>query len=196
MGLLSTLTLDGKEHEIGKEHEMADQDFVITPHNNGPYEVRGRVTIVTEGGRVLQSEKTEAWLCRCGQSVAKPLCDGTHAKVGFQSDLDAPSETTEGWDDACADSDVKEGDMKGVRVAGQPVVIGRVDGQLHAIGGTCTHQRALLEEGELYGRIVRCPLHDGGFDITTGRAVRLPATVPVPTFVVKVQGGRVLIARK
>ena len=174
---------------------MADQDFMIIPHNNGPYEVRGRATIVTEGGRVLQSEKTEAWLCRCGQSAAKPLCDGTHAKVGFQSDLDAPPETTEGWEDACADSDVKEGDMKGVRVAGQPVVIGRVDGQLHAIGGTCTHQRALLEEGELYGKIVRCPLHDSGFDITTGRAVRLPATVPVPTFAVKVQGGRVLIAR-
>ncbi len=174
---------------------MADKDLQIIPHNNGPYEVRGKVKIVTEGGKVLQSEETEAWLCRCGQSASKPLCDGTHQKVGFQSDLDAQS-TPEGWEDVCADADVKEGDIKGVRIAGQPVVIGRVGGRLHAIGGICTHQRALLEEGELDGKIVRCPLHDSGFDITTGEAVRLPATVSVPSLDVKVKGGRVLVARK
>jgi nitrite reductase/ring-hydroxylating ferredoxin subunit len=114
--------------------------------------------------------------------------------VGFQSDLDAPSVATKVWADTGADSDVKEGDIKGVRVAGQPVVVGRVDGRLYAIGGTCTHQKALLEDGELDGKVVRCPLHDSGFDITTGEAVRPPATVPVPTFDVKVEGGRVLVA--
>ena len=71
---------------------MSESELVIIPHNNGPYEVKGRVRIVTEGGRVLQSEQTEAWLCRCGQSVSKPFCDGTHQKVGFRSDLDAPSD--------------------------------------------------------------------------------------------------------
>jgi nitrite reductase/ring-hydroxylating ferredoxin subunit len=175
---------------------MADKEFMIIPHNNGPYEVRGRVKIVTEGGRLLQSEETEAWLCRCGQSASKPFCDGTHSKVGFQSDLDAPPKAAEGWEDACADSDVKEGDIKGVRIVGQPVVIGRVGGRLYAIGGTCTHQKALLEDGELDGKVVRCPLHDSGFDITTGQAVRLPATVPVPTFDVKVVNGRILVAGK
>jgi nitrite reductase/ring-hydroxylating ferredoxin subunit len=175
---------------------MAEKEFVIIPHNNGPYEVRAKVKIVTERGRILQSEETEAWLCRCGQSASKPFCDGTHTKVGFQSDLDAPSVATKVWEDTGADSDVKEGDIKGVRVAGQPVVVGRVDGRLYAIGGTCTHQKALLEDGELDGKVVRCPLHDSGFDITTGEAVRLPATVPVPTFDVKVEGGRVLVAPK
>jgi 3-phenylpropionate/trans-cinnamate dioxygenase ferredoxin component len=179
-----------------EEHEMAEKELVIIPHNNGPYEVRSKAKIITEGGRVLQSEETEAWLCRCGQSASKPFCDGTHTKVGFQSDLEVSPPSGGGWEDACADSDVKEGDIKGVRIAGQRVVVGRVSGRLYAIGGTCTHQKALLEEGELDGKIVRCPLHDSGFDITTGQAVRLPAVLAVPTFDLKVEGGRVLVARK
>lgn len=68
---------------------MVQKEFVIIPHNNGPYEIRGKAEIVTQGGRVLRSGATGVMLCRCGQSASKPFCDGTHAKVGFQSDLDA-----------------------------------------------------------------------------------------------------------
>jgi CDGSH-type Zn-finger protein len=28
-------------------------------------------------------------LCRCGHSQNKPFCDGTHARVGFQSEVEA-----------------------------------------------------------------------------------------------------------
>lgn len=63
---------------------------------NGPYVVEGSVplarqTIVTDeaGDSVdwLQGEAFEVGdsynLCRCGQSNAKPFCDGSHARVGF-----------------------------------------------------------------------------------------------------------------
>jgi CDGSH-type Zn-finger protein len=68
---------------------MSENEIVIIPHNNGPYEVPAGVKIITQGGRVLHSGARGSSLCRCGQSASKPFCDGTHAKVGFQSDLDA-----------------------------------------------------------------------------------------------------------
>jgi 3-phenylpropionate/trans-cinnamate dioxygenase ferredoxin subunit len=100
------------------------------------------------------------------------------------------------YEDVCADSEVEEGQIRGLRVAGEPVVVGRVGGRLYAIGGTCTHRTALLEEGGLHGKMVLCPLHDSAFDLTTGRPLCPPATRPVPTFAVKVEGGRVLVSRE
>lgn len=177
---------------------MAENDFIIIPHNDGPYEVRGKVTILSEGGRIIQQGETEAWLCRCGQSASKPFCDGTHSRIGFRSNLDAePEPAASGeWEDVCSEADVREHELTGVRVAGQPVVIGRVGGELHAIGGVCSHQKALLEDGELEEGAARCPLHASAFDLKTGRPTRPPATEPVPAFAVKVEQGRVLVATR
>lgn len=56
----------------------------ITPHENGPLEVSGQVSIVAPDGTVL-AETDKTFLCRCGQSGNKPFCDGTHKRVGWTS---------------------------------------------------------------------------------------------------------------
>ncbi|MBU6429137.1 MAG: CDGSH iron-sulfur domain-containing protein [Cyanobacteria bacterium REEB65] len=63
---------------------------IVCPHNNGPYEVTfaGPFQVVTDGGKALPVKGNKIWLCRCGQSKAKPFCDGTHKRVDFQSNLD------------------------------------------------------------------------------------------------------------
>ncbi len=58
---------------------------------DGPSYIKGVFKIVTEGGREIGSDGDEIWLCRCGQSAAKPFCDGSHKKVGFKSNLDQKS---------------------------------------------------------------------------------------------------------
>jgi CDGSH-type Zn-finger protein len=58
-------------------------DVTITPIDNGPYLVRGPVRIVDAKGDVFEVKKETVALCRCGGSVTKPFCDGTHSKVGF-----------------------------------------------------------------------------------------------------------------
>jgi CDGSH-type Zn-finger protein len=54
----------------------------ITIRNNGPYFVEGDFTLVDHEGNEVPIVKRA--LCRCGGSVIKPFCDGTHSKIGFQ----------------------------------------------------------------------------------------------------------------
>ncbi|MBM3218998.1 MAG: CDGSH iron-sulfur domain-containing protein [Candidatus Rokubacteria bacterium] len=58
----------------------------ITIRPNGPYVVEGEVELIdVDGNRIDTSDKPRTALCRCGSSVTKPYCDGTHNKVGFQA---------------------------------------------------------------------------------------------------------------
>ena len=59
----------------------------ITVRKNGPYRVEapeGSIEMVdAEGNKFDLTGKTAFSLCRCGGSINKPFCDGTHSKVGF-----------------------------------------------------------------------------------------------------------------
>jgi CDGSH-type Zn-finger protein len=62
----------------------------ITPTNNGPLRVEGDFEIVDTTGKAFGlGGRTAISLCRCGHSNNKPFCDGSHAKVGFQSVVEA-----------------------------------------------------------------------------------------------------------
>jgi CDGSH-type Zn-finger protein len=59
-------------------------DVEITVRDNGPYLVRGAVTVCDADGNELDLGGNEIIaLCRCGASERKPFCDGTHKRVGF-----------------------------------------------------------------------------------------------------------------
>jgi CDGSH-type Zn-finger protein len=56
----------------------------IKVRENGPYLVTGPVHIVDVDGTPYDvSGKKNVTLCRCGASVTKPFCDGTHSRIGF-----------------------------------------------------------------------------------------------------------------
>lgn len=57
----------------------------IRMNDNGPYIVTGSFELVDANGDVYETKKAIS-LCRCGESSMKPLCDGTHRKVGFSSE--------------------------------------------------------------------------------------------------------------
>ena len=68
-------------------------EVTILVRKNGPYWVIGDFNLVDAEGNPIavpeEKRKTtpEGWprvsLCRCGGSVIKPFCDGTHSKIGF-----------------------------------------------------------------------------------------------------------------
>ena len=60
------------------------ETVVIRVNSNGPYNVQGPVRIVDADGNEFDiSAKKRINLCRCGASVNKPFCDGTHSRIGF-----------------------------------------------------------------------------------------------------------------
>jgi CDGSH-type Zn-finger protein len=71
----------------------------ITAKRNGPYRVEapeGSIELVdADGNRYDLTGKTAFALCRCGGSVNKPFCDGTHSKLGFQA-AESAVKATEG----------------------------------------------------------------------------------------------------
>jgi CDGSH-type Zn-finger protein len=61
-------------------------DVIITPTDNGPYLVEGPARVVdAEGIEYDVTEQRTIFLCRCGGSGTKPLCDGTHETLNFEA---------------------------------------------------------------------------------------------------------------
>jgi CDGSH-type Zn-finger protein len=62
----------------------------ITVNKNGSLRVEGEVTICDAEGRAFGlGGRTVISLCRCGHSENKPFCDGSHKRVGFESEVEA-----------------------------------------------------------------------------------------------------------
>ena len=61
----------------------AEKDPVaITVLKAAPYLVKGSIKLIHTDGR--EEIRDGAKLCRCGGSINKPFCDGTHVKLGFE----------------------------------------------------------------------------------------------------------------
>ena len=58
----------------------------IQVRKNGPYRIQGEITLIDHDGNPIPipEGKTVISLCRCGASVTKPFCDGTHSRIGFK----------------------------------------------------------------------------------------------------------------
>jgi naphthalene 1,2-dioxygenase system ferredoxin subunit len=101
---------------------------------------------------------------------------------------------SEKWVEAAAVDDVPEGDVIGVAPDGRDIALYSVDGSIYATDNVCTHAQANLCEGFLEGHEIECPLHQGKFDIRTGKALCPPLTDDIRTYPVRIDGGKVYIA--
>ena len=95
--------------------------------------------------------------------------------------------------DAAPLSDVPEGEAREVTVGGREIVLCNVDGEIYALQGMCTHEELPLDGGEVEDGTLTCDWHGATFDVCTGRATGLPATVPLETFPTRVDDGRIFV---
>lgn len=93
-------------------------------------------------------------------------------------------------------SDIPEGEARRLVVDGVRVAVANLgEGRLYAIDDVCSHAEASLSEGDVDvdDETIECPRHGSVFDLVTGRPRSLPATVPVRSYPVKVEGDTILI---
>lgn len=96
--------------------------------------------------------------------------------------------------EVCSVSDIDKEECRLVEVPGRaPVAVFLVGDRLYATDDTCTHGDASLCDGFLDGEEVECPFHSGRFNVTTGAATQFPATDPLRTYPVLVQGDVVYV---
>ncbi|VWX55550.1 Naphthalene 1,2-dioxygenase/salicylate 5-hydroxylase systems, ferredoxin component [Burkholderiales bacterium 8X] len=98
------------------------------------------------------------------------------------------------WVDALAVDEVPADDLVAVEVQGRDIAVYSIDGEIHATSNVCTHGNARLCDGFLLGDEIECPLHQGRFDVRTGKALCAPLTEDLPVYPVKIENGRVWIA--
>jgi naphthalene 1,2-dioxygenase system ferredoxin subunit len=100
---------------------------------------------------------------------------------------------SENWIDAIARDAVPEGDVVGFVVSGKDIAFYEVDGEVFATDNLCTHGAARLSDGFLEGNEIECPLHQGRFDVCTGKAMCAPLTEDIKTYPVKIENMRVML---
>ena len=68
----------------------------IQVRKNGPYRIEAinEINLIDHDGNPIPIPpgKTVISLCRCGASVTKPFCDGTHSRIGFKGAQEAAAE--------------------------------------------------------------------------------------------------------
>ena len=95
----------------------------------------------------------------------------------------------------CAVADLGDGEATHVEVDGVPVAVVRgEDGEFYACHDVCTHEEVPLSEGDVDGTTIECWLHGSRFDLRTGKPTGLPATEPVSTYAVQIDGDDILVA--
>ena len=90
--------------------------------------------------------------------------------------------------------ELEEGEMRMVWVdQTDPVLVVHVNGDFHALQGTCSHEYFELDKGFLTAGTLTCALHLSRFDLTDGEPLDPPAELPLAVYSVEVVDGRVTI---
>jgi 3-phenylpropionate/trans-cinnamate dioxygenase ferredoxin subunit len=92
-------------------------------------------------------------------------------------------------------ADVPPNTTLSVEVDDFKICLANADGKIYAFRDNCSHRDFPLSVGQVHGgATIECAWHGARFDMTTGKAIRLPAVKPVHTYEVTIDGDDILVA--
>ena len=95
--------------------------------------------------------------------------------------------------DLCGTDEIELGAVIKVDTGDLSLAVYNVDGEFFVTDDLCTHGPGSLSEGYMDGHVVECDFHNGAFDVRTGEVVAPPCIIPLKTYNVLVENGRVTI---
>lgn len=99
------------------------------------------------------------------------------------------------WVEAGLLSDLQEGDVSSARcVNGTVIALYLVEAEVYATAAICTHGAAVMSDGFLEGYEIECPLHQGRFDIRTGRALNPPLDKDIASYPTKIENNKIFVS--
>lgn len=87
---------------------------------------------------------------------------------------------------------LSKGDTVPVSVAGHRLLVCCTADQYFVIQNQCSHAMARLTGGKIRGHKIFCPLHSAAFDLRDGKAIGPPATDPIVTYPVRIEGNQII----
>ena|SRR5579859_5589780 len=89
-------------------------------------------------------------------------------------------------------ADLWSGEMMGLEVNGERVLLVNVDNHIYAFADICPHQKSRLSEGILTDKVLRCGRHHWEFDVCSGSGVN-PRNACLKLFPISVEGEDILV---
>ena len=99
----------------------------------------------------------------------------------------------ENWIQTCATDDIDDEDLLRFDHDDKTYCIYNTPDGFFATDGYCTHEDEHLENGIVIDCVIECPLHQGRFDVRSGKALSAPVCVDLKIWPVKVEEGKVYI---
>ncbi|HXX90771.1 MAG TPA: non-heme iron oxygenase ferredoxin subunit [Acidimicrobiales bacterium] len=95
----------------------------------------------------------------------------------------------------CGVDDLEPNSARRFDVGEHRIALVRVEDEFFALGDQCSHEDYSLSEGEVLAEEceIECWKHGSTFELRTGTPCSLPATKPVPVYMVRVAGDDVLV---
>lgn len=97
------------------------------------------------------------------------------------------------WVEFCRTDEIAEEDLKRFDHDGQSICVYNTPEGFFATDGLCTHEAHHLEDGLVFGTVIECPVHQGRFDVTNGKALSSPVCIDLRTYPVRVEDGRLFV---
>ena len=89
--------------------------------------------------------------------------------------------------------DIPVGKTKCIIAADKEILLCHTAEGFFAVDNLCSHAAERLSTGKLKGHKILCPLHGAAFDVRDGCALSRPATLPLRSYGVRVEGDDILI---